>query len=275
MKEHMLLQRYMQDVSKFSRISPEEEIELGKRIESGDLKAKEKLINSNLRLAVKLSLGFCRGNISIMDTIQNANIGLMRAAEKFDYRKGVRFSTYAAFWIKQTIARARIKENSSLSISYRKEENKKKMRNFLMEKLTSTGNVPCAGDLAEEFKTKKSEAVEALQSFSQNSVLHYYEEDGLETDTLSAMQDNRYNPETIVEKEALSLDIQKALSCLPTRDSKIIEKRFGLGTGQRETLSQIGAAHSVTAEAARQIEKRVLVWMKMRFPALAFYYYVA
>ena len=155
MRDLTLLRQYISSISKYPRITHEEEKELAGKIKAGDRAANDKLINANLKLVVKIAAEYCKGKSSVMDIIQNGNIGLMKAAGKFNPALGVKFSTYAAFWIKQSILRGFIKPSLSVSISYRKDEINKRIKNYIREHFSKAGKLPEIQDIIKDLKVKK------------------------------------------------------------------------------------------------------------------------
>lgn len=273
MKDIHLLKKYLKDISKHPLLSREEEIELSKKVTSGDKKALSTLVNGNLRLVVKIALQYYKGSASIMDIIQNGSMGLMRAAEKYDYRKEVKFSTYAAFWIKQAILRGFIKPSHSVSISYRKDAINKQLQSFIQNFLDKNGLYPSVTEVVEEMNVTRRDAVDALfamKKSSSTSLNDGFSEGGAEM--IDTIADDNYNPEKVVEQLFLVEDVHEMVDSFPEREKEIIRKRFGFDQDNKETLKNLGRKFSVTAEAARQIEKRVLVAMRQRFSEMSSYY---
>lgn len=276
MRDISVLKQYIQNVSKYPRVTPEEEKELAVRIKQGDRAAFEKLVNANLKLVVKISAQICRGHSNLMDVIQNGNLGLIKAAEKFDPTRGVKFSTYSAFWIKQSIMRGFIKPSSGVNISYRKDEVNKKLKNFIREYLTREGSLPSVDEIVKTMKVKRTDAIDVLMVTKQSgdSVISG---NGCESndELLESVQDNRYNPETIYEEKSMTEEVDQAIASFPERESEIIRKRYGFDEDNKQTLTELGDKYSISAEATRQIEKRVLAAIRNRYPELAYYYFAA
>lgn len=275
MKDIVLFKKYLKDISRKSLISREREKELAYQIAAGDDAALQEMIQSNLKLVVKISLEFYKGATSIMDIIQNGNMGLMRAAKKFDPEKGVKFSTYAAFWIKQSILRGFIKPSHNINISYRKDYINKQIKTFVSAYLQENGRFPEVSTIQEELKVSRRDAVDVLFFFSNadhslNSAM--FEEGEEMIDTIA---DDHYNPEMIAEENSLLDEVNTAVDSLTAREREIIRKRYGFDYEPKETLQSLGDQFSITAEAARQIEKRVLTYIKDSFPQLACYFFSA
>lgn len=274
MKDIAILKQYINSISKYSRITPEEEIELAEKIKKNDQDALNKLINANLRLVLKIAIELCRGNTSIMDVIQNGNLGLIKAAEKFNPAIGVKFSTYSAFWIKQSILRGFIKPALSISISYRKDEINKKIKHYIRDFYLQKEKLPDIYNIIKDLKVKRRDALDILLLYKNNG--DFQSNKGfLETndDMIEALQDNSFNPESILEKKSLREDIINAIESFPLRECEIIKKRYGFSNERKETLHKLGIKYTISAEATRQIEKKVLSLIKLRFPFLAYYYF--
>jgi RNA polymerase nonessential primary-like sigma factor len=276
MRDISVLKQYIRNVSKFPRVTPEEEKELAVSIKKGDRTAFDKLVNANLKLVVKIAMQLCRGHSNIMDVIQNGNLGLIRATGKFDPERGVRFSTYSAFWIKQSIMRGFIKPNSGVNISYRKDEVNKKLKVYIREFLSKEGKLPSVGQIVKDMKVKRSDAIDVLM-FSRQSGESLLTGTGCESndELLECVQDNSYNPETVLEEKLLCEEVKEAIDSFPERENEIIRKRYGFDVDGKETLTELGDKYSISAEATRQIEKRVLAAIKNRYPGLANYYFAA
>lgn len=274
MKDIAILKQYIANISKYPRISTIEEIEFANKIKNGDYTALNSLINANLKLVVKISLELCKGSSSIMDVIQNGNLGLIKAAKKFDANRGVKFSTYAAFWIKQSILRGFIKPNLGISISYRKDEINKKIKNYVREFFAGSGKLPSIDEIVVDLNVKRRDAIDVIILFKNNG--DFLANSGIfdsNEDIVDNIQDNTYNPEKVIEEKTLSSDVLKAIDSFPSRESDIIKKRYGFSCDEKETLHDLGNKYSISAEATRQIERRVLALIRTKFPSLAYYYY--
>jgi len=276
MKDNDILKQYFSTISKFPRITREDEIDLANRIKKGDKKALDKLVNSNLRLVVKISINMRKGNSSIMDIIQNGNIGLMRAAKKFDPERGVKFSTYSAFWIKQSILRGFIKTSQDINISFRKDEINKRINSYIRQYELSFGKLPSLENIMINLSVNRRDALDSLMgTVARSSTVSTQKSPVSGDELIENVHDDSYNPQRVMEYKAFTEDINIALDSLPGRDSDIVKRRFGFINENKETLQDLGNKYSISAEAARQIERRVISMMKIKFPALAYYYYAA
>jgi RNA polymerase sigma factor (sigma-70 family) len=275
MKDSVILKQYIQSIAKCPRITPDEEIELALRIRKGDQVALDKMVNSNLKLVVKISMEMCKGNSSIMDIIQNGNLGLIRAAKKFNPDHEVRFSTYSAFWIKQSILRGFIKPSLNVSISYRKDEINKRVKSFIRDYFSDNGKLPLVDDIVYNLKVKRRDAIDVLLLFKTSGDLLSFNNMEANEDVLDNFQDYSLSPERIVESQIMEKDIIHAIESFPNRVRDIIKSRFGFNNEKKETLQDLGDKYDISAEATRQIERKVLTMMRVKFPALAYYFYAA
>jgi RNA polymerase primary sigma factor len=276
MKSNQLLKQYIQSIVKIPRVSIEEEVELSRKIRSGDAAAKEKLIQANLRLVVKISMKITRGGNNLMDVIQNGNMGLIKSADKFDPEMGVRFSTYSAFWIKQSILRGFIKPSLNVTISYRKDEVNKKIKRHIRDFYQREGVLPVLHQIVEDLKVKRRDALDVLIQFKNNGeYTSNYQVTDPDEDIIETIQDNTYNPQILTEAKLMTEEVKKVLESFPERESEIIKKRYGFSGEDKETLQSLGDKYAISAEATRQIERKILALIRSKYPALAYFYHAA
>src|SRR5690554_2056558 len=257
-----MLSDIIRDISRYPLLTAEEEIELAKRIEQGDEEAKERLIKCNLRLVVSVAKKYaaCSG-MSIEDLIQEGSIGLMRAAEKFDYRKGTRFSTYATWWVRQKVIRATQNQARTIRLSVYKNYEIARMNrafNILGSKL---GRVPTDAEIAEEMGTTP-EKVRELKTFAQHSLSlerSLFDDDDEERPLKSIISDGRIEEtENIVDLELLRKKLKEVISTLPEDEAAVIRLRYGLDDGKRRTFEEIGEIMGFSKQWANIREKRAL-----------------
>ena len=249
-----LLQSYLKDIGRIKLLKTEEELELGRKTALGDKEAKKKLIRANLRLVVSIAKKFTGQGVLFLDLVQEGSLGLIRAAERYDYKRGFKFSTYATWWIKQTIIRAIANNSKTIRIPVHMAEKirtYKKVSNYLTKKFDRE---PTLEEIAKEMKisTKKvRNIINAMQKdpvsletpITENLTLSDYLED-----------ENSEFPEKRIQKFFLKRDIGKFLQELSDREQKILIERFGINGEKPITLEQLGKETGFSKERIRQIE---------------------
>jgi RNA polymerase primary sigma factor len=253
------LQLFLNDLGRYPLLNAAEEVALAKQIERGDLAAKERMVNSNLRLVVANAKKYQGHGVSLLDLIQDGIIGLNRAVEKFDYRKGFKFSTYATWWIRQACQRAVANQSATIRIPVHVQERRAKLRRARQRLETQLGRAPTVEELAHAAQLKLSHAEEALDAVEASVSLNQTIGDGnqefgdLFADTTN--EDPIELADSALERERL----HDALAQLDERERKVLELRFGLGdTEEATSLEQIGRELGFTRERIRQIETGAL-----------------
>jgi RNA polymerase primary sigma factor len=253
------LQLFLNDLGRYPLLNAAEEVALAKQIERGDLAAKERMVNSNLRLVVANAKKYQGHGVSLLDLIQDGIIGLNRAVEKFDYRKGFKFSTYATWWIRQACQRAVANQSATIRIPVHVQERRAKLRRARQRLEIQLGRTPTVEELAHAAQLKLSHAEEALEAVEASVSLNQTIGDGdqefgdLFADTTS--EDPIELADSAFERERL----HEALTQLDERERKVLELRFGLGdTEEATSLEQIGRELGFTRERIRQIETEAL-----------------
>jgi len=254
---------YLKEIGKVSLLTAEEEVSLAKRIERKDMEAKRKLIEANLRLVVSIAKKYVGRGMVFLDLIQEGNLGLIRAVEKFDYRKGFKFSTYATWWIRQAITRAIADQARTIRIPVHMVETINKLIRVQRALLQDIGREPTPEEIAAEMGTTAQKVREILK-ISQEPV-------SLETpigeEEDSQLGDFIEDEDAIMPVEAVSEIMQKeeltqVLGTLTHRERKVIELRFGLKGEHPRTLEEVGQKFGVTRERIRQIEAKTLAKLK-------------
>ena len=253
------LQLFLKDIGKVPLLTAAQEVELAKRIERGDHAAKQAMVEANLRLVVSIAKRYRNQGLPFLDLIQEGTIGLVRAAEKFDWRKGFKFSTYATWWIRQAVTRAIADKARTIRIPVHMVEKLNKVVHIERQLVQRLGREPKPEEIAEELEMTTEEVREILRMAQLPVSLEKpigEEEDSSLGDFVPDDQ-----AESPFDKASLSLrreDIEAALGSLPERDRKVIELRFGLLGEAPCTLEEVGRAFGVTRERIRQIENNTL-----------------
>lgn len=262
------LKIYLNEINQIPLLSAEDEKELAIKAAQGDSAAKEKLINSNLKLVVSIAKKFQGNGISFLDLIQEGNIGLIAAIDKFDTSLGYRFSTYAYYWIKTTISRAVNQQNRSIRIPVYMVEKLSKYKKIEQELSQKYNREPTENEIAEKMDISVKEIRELKEYLSDAISLDAPIGDDKEDSFGSFVEDNSNgNPADNYEKEDMSKILLKVLDTLPEREAGILKMRFGIGYSSPLTLEEVGKRYSLTRERVRQIESSAL--KKMRNPIRA------
>src|SRR5213596_2571032 len=253
------LRLYLREIGKVPLLTADQEVYLAKRIERGDMFAKTQMIEANLRLVVSIAKSYLGRGLSFLDLIQEGSLGLIRAVEKFDYRKGYKFSTYATWWIRQAVTRAIADKARTIRIPVHMVEKLNKVVHIERQLVQRLGREPLPEEIAEELELGPDEVREILRM----SQLPISLEKPIGEDEDSSLGDfvPDEQAESPFDTASLSLrreDVERALDSLPERERKVIELRFGLKGEPPCTLEEVGRAFGVTRERIRQIENNTL-----------------
>ena len=257
---------YLKEIGKVSLLSADEEIELAKRMEKGDEAAKKRLAEANLRLVVSIAKRYVGRGMLFLDLIQEGNLGLIKAVEKFDYRKGYKFSTYATWWIRQAITRAIADQARTIRIPVHIVETINKLIRVSRQLLQELGREPTPEEIAEEMDMPVDRVREILKISQEPVSLETpigEEEDSHLGDFIQ--DDNVPVPADAAAFTLLKEQLVEVLSTLTDREQKVLRLRFGLDDGRARTLEEVGKEFNVTRERIRQIEAKAL--RKLRHPS--------
>ncbi len=256
---------YLKDIGKVPLLSAEEEIELAKRMEAGDEMAKKKLAESNLRLVVSIAKRYVGRGMLFLDLIQEGNLGLLKAVEKFDYRKGYKFSTYATWWIRQAITRAIADQARTIRIPVHMVETINKVTRVSRDLLQKLGREPLPEEVGEVMELPK-ERVQEIMKIAQEPVSLETpigeEEDSHLGDFIQ--DESIPTPVEATNQTLLHEQLDEVVSTLTEREQRVIKLRFGWDDGRPRTLEEVGKEFNVTRERIRQIEAKAL--RKLRHP---------
>ncbi len=253
------LRLYLRSIGRVPLLSAAEEVGLAKRIERGDVAAKQQMVEANLRLVVSIAKGYMGRGLTFLDLIQEGSLGLIRAVEKFDYRRGYKFSTYATWWIRQAVTRAIADKGRTIRIPVHMAEKLNKVLHAERLLIQSLGRDPSAAELATELDYPIAEVREILRMAQQPISLE--KPVGEEDDSALADFIEDIAAESPFETASESLrreTVVRVLAVLPRREREVLEMRYGITGGRSRTLEEVGRAFNITRERVRQIENRTL-----------------
>jgi RNA polymerase primary sigma factor len=253
------LRLYLRSIGRVQLLTAEREVALAKRIERGDLYAKQEMVEANLRLVVSIAKGYLGRGLSFLDLIQEGSLGLIRAVEKFDYRRGYKFSTYATWWIRQAVTRAIADKGRTIRIPVHMVEKLNKVVHVERQLVQSLGREPTPEEIATELECTVRE-VRDIQRMAQQPVsLEKPIGEEEESELGDFVEDEgAISPFDQASENLRRENVRKALDALPQREREVIEMRFGLTGARPFTLEEVGRAFNVTRERIRQIENHTL-----------------
>src|SRR6478735_7420870 len=253
------LRLYLRSIGKVSLLTADREVELARRIERGDLVAKQEMVEANLRLVVSIAKGYLGRCLSLLDLIQEGSLGLIRAVEKFDYRRGYKFSTYATWWIRQAVTRSLADKGRTIRIPVHMVERLNKLLHAERRLIQQLGREPNPAELAKELDCGVREVREVMRITQQPISLEKpvgEEEDSALADFVEDV--SAASPFEIASESLRRENITRVLASLPSREREVIEMRYGIVGGRSRTLEEVGRAFNITRERVRQIENRTL-----------------
>jgi RNA polymerase primary sigma factor len=253
------LRLYLRSIGKVHLLTADQEVALARRIERGDMAAKQQMIEANLRLVVSIAKSYLGRGLTFLDLIQEGSMGLIRAVEKFDYRRGYKFSTYATWWIRQAVTRAIADKGRTIRIPVHMVEKLNKVVHVERQLIQQLGREPTPDEIAAELETSVREVRDVLRMAQQPISLERPVGEEDESELGDFVEDQTAeSPFELASEHLRRENLRRALSALPSREREVIEMRFGL-TGERPyTLEEVGRAFNVTRERIRQIENHTL-----------------
>jgi RNA polymerase primary sigma factor len=253
------LRLYLRSIGRVPLLTAEQEVSLAKRIERGDMQAKQHMVEANLRLVVSIAKGYLGRGLTFLDLIQEGSLGLIRAVEKFDYRRGYKFSTYATWWIRQAVTRAIADKGRTIRIPVHMVEKLNKVVHVERQLVQSLGREPTPDEIAGELECTVRE-VRDIQRMAQQPVsLEKPIGEEEESELGDFVEDEAaISPFEQASDNLRRENVRKALEALPQREREVIEMRFGLTGSRPFTLEEVGRAFNVTRERIRQIENHTL-----------------
>jgi RNA polymerase primary sigma factor len=252
---------YLHDISRLPRLTPEQELELGERIAKGDEEALRIMVESNLRLVVSVAKRYRNEGLSLLDLIQEGNIGLIRAAKKFDYRRGHRFSTYAIWWIRQAVTRAIANQGQTIRVPVHITEGMSRLHRLERQLEQEEGDA--AEALADPHDLPSEKVIEMVKMVQQPLSLERAVGDDNDATLAEAVEDtDATSPADAAENSILRDRLQLLIGGLPERERKVLELRYGLADGRPRTLKEVSADFGLTRERIRQLETSALAHLR-------------
>jgi RNA polymerase primary sigma factor len=253
------LRLYLRSIGRVNLLTAKQEVQLARRIERGDMAAKQQMIEANLRLVVSIAKSYLGRGLTFLDLIQEGSMGLIRAVEKFDYRRGYKFSTYATWWIRQAVTRAIADKGRTIRIPVHMVEKLNKVVHVERQLIQQLGREPTPEEIANELETTVREVRDVLRMAQQPISLEKPIGEEEDSELGDFVEDQTAeSPFELAAEHLRRENLRRALATLPVREREVIEMRFGL-TGERPyTLEEVGRAFNVTRERIRQIENHTL-----------------
>jgi RNA polymerase primary sigma factor len=259
------VRQYLREIGKVPLLDAEEEVELAKRFEKGDKKAKDKLTQSNLRLVVSIAKKYIERGLSLLDLIQEGNQGLIRAVEKYDWRRGFKFSTYATWWIRQAITRAIADQARTIRIPVHMVETINKLYRTSRRLMQELGREPTAEEIGDELELDAERVREIFKISQEVTSLESPVGEDEESVLGDFIPDEGQSPVDAASRQLLKDHLDEVFNTLSDREAKVLKLRFGLEGGKPMTLEEVGKVFGVTRERIRQIEAKAL--RKLKHPS--------
>ncbi|AXJ01883.1 RNA polymerase primary sigma factor [Cyclonatronum proteinivorum] len=258
-RESQSLDRYLQEIGKVSLITPDEEVTLAKRIQAGDQEALEKLTQANLRFVVSVAKQYQNQGLSLGDLINEGNLGLIKAAKRFDETRGFKFISYAVWWIRQSILQALAEQSRIVRLPLNRVGALNKIGKELSKLEQEYERLPSAAELSESLDMSVNEVADTLKISGRHLSVDAPFAQGEDNRLLDVLENEETpNPDLELMSESLKVEIERALSKLSTREAEVIRLYFGIGREHSLTLEEIGERFDLTRERVRQIKEKAL-----------------
>ena len=261
------VRQYLRDIGKISLLTAADEIDLAKRAEKNERRARDKLISANLRLVVSIAKKYVGRGMSLLDLIEEGNIGLMRAVDKYDWRRGYKFSTYATWWIRQAITRAIADQARTIRIPVHMVETINRFNRTQRRLMQELGREPAPEEVAKALGIDESKAREIIKVSQEPTSLETPVGDEEDSHLGDFIADQGLQPDEQATRELLKVHLDEVLDSLSPREKRVLQLRFGLEDGKQRTLEEVGKEFGVTRERIRQIEAKAI--RKLKHPTRA------
>lgn len=261
------VRQYLRDIGKVPLLTAAEEIDLAKRAENDEKRARDKLISANLRLVVSIAKKYVGRGMSLLDLIEEGNIGLMRAVDKYDWRRGYKFSTYATWWIRQAITRAIADQARTIRIPVHMVETINRFNRAQRRLMQELGREPTPEEVAAVLDIDPSKAREIIKVSQEPTSLETPVGDEEDSHLSDFIPSNALSPDEQATRELLKAHLDEVLDSLSVREKRVLQLRFGLEDGKQRTLEEVGKEFGVTRERIRQIEAKAI--RKLKHPTRA------
>ena len=262
-----LVRQYLEEISRIPLLTAEEEAEILRKVAEGDERARRGLILANLRLVVSIAKRYVRSGVPLLDLIEEGNIGLMKALEKYEAARKCRFSTYAVWWIRQAIHRAVMHQSSLVRLPMHKAERLNKCRRVYEELQSELGRKPRLDEVLKALPFNDKENREALEMFLSPTTLEYLMADDDDLDVRPFIADHSYRPDMRMQLRSRNENIIRLLSSLSEREKQVLYLRFGFSDGTLHTLEEVGRRLSLSRERVRQIQSQALAALRLTVDA--------
>ncbi|OGE28303.1 RNA polymerase sigma factor RpoD [Candidatus Daviesbacteria bacterium RIFCSPHIGHO2_01_FULL_40_11] len=261
------VRQYLRDIGKIPLLTAQDEIELAKKAEKNEKKARDKLISANLRLVVSIAKKYVGRGMSLLDLIEEGNIGLMRAVDKYDWRRGYKFSTYATWWIRQAITRAIADQARTIRIPVHMVETINRFNRTQRRLMQELGREPQPEEVARALGIDENKAREIIKVSQEPTSLETPVGDEEDSHLGDFIADQGLQPDEQATRELLKVHLDEVLDSLSPREKRVLQLRFGLEDGKQRTLEEVGKEFGVTRERIRQIEAKAI--RKLKHPTRA------
>ncbi len=261
------VRQYLRDIGKIPLLTAQDEIDLAKRAEKNEKKARDKLISANLRLVVSIAKKYVGRGMSLLDLIEEGNIGLMRAVDKYDWRRGYKFSTYATWWIRQAITRAIADQARTIRIPVHMVETINRFNRTQRRLMQELGREPTPEEVAKVLEIDVAKAREIIKVSQEPTSLETPVGDEEDSHLGDFIADQGLQPDEQATRELLKIHLDEVLDSLSPREKRVLQLRFGLEDGKQRTLEEVGKEFGVTRERIRQIEAKAI--RKLKHPTRA------